>query len=209
MISLAVVDFIRENDFYSGNMRNSSQAIMVTEVQNENGPVANKGVRIYFAGPLFTQAEWQWNATLAKKLKTLGYAITLPQESAEPMLTNKRPFDANELFRTNVNGIDSADIVVAILDQPDPDSGTCWECGYAFKLGKPVVGVRSDIRRAGDDPKTSVNLMLGISCARFVDVPLGKRNDVDWVATAVDKAIVAVSASSNPANTVVPKSQDH
>ena len=33
--------------------------------------------------------------------------------------------------------IDWADMVVACMDGPDPDSGTAWECGYAHVEGKP------------------------------------------------------------------------
>jgi nucleoside 2-deoxyribosyltransferase len=48
---------------------------------------------------------------------------------------------------------------MAIMDGPDPDSGTCWEVGYSFGLKKWIVLVRTDIRAlagsAGD-----YNLML-------------------------------------------------
>ena len=55
--------------------------------------------------------------------------------------------------RTDVGGIDWADGLVAIVDGPDPDSGTSWEVGYAFRK-KPIVMVRTDFRafagRSGD-----------------------------------------------------------
>lgn len=46
--------------------------------------------RIYFAAPLFTQAEWQWNSRLAEELRRLGMNVILPQADAEPMLKGKR-----------------------------------------------------------------------------------------------------------------------
>src|SRR5207249_1191963 len=100
------------------------------------------------------------------------------------------------LFRANVESIEGASVVVAILDGTDADSGTCWECGYAFKAGRPVIGVRTDIRAGGDDPKTALNLMLSISCAALVSVPLGKREDVDWVAAEVASAVQRVTRES-------------
>jgi nucleoside 2-deoxyribosyltransferase len=37
-------------------------------------------VRIYFAGPLFSAAERDWNATLAAALRGAGHEVFLPQE---------------------------------------------------------------------------------------------------------------------------------
>ena len=103
-------------------------------------------MRLYFAGPLFSGAERSWNAEVAAALRAAGHDVFLPQEK-EPGQ------DAAGIFATDVGGIDWADGVVAIMDGPDPDSGTSWEVGYAFGK-KPIVLVRTDIRsldgRAGD-----------------------------------------------------------
>lgn len=150
---------------------------------------AGKALTVYLAGPLFTQAEWLWNEALAKHLCERSLNVILPQHRAEPMLKGTHPFDPKALFQVNVESIEKADVVVAILDGSDADSGTCWECGYAFKAGRPVIGVRSDIRAGGDDPKTSMNLMLAMSCAATICVPYAIRDDVDWVATKIAEAI--------------------
>jgi nucleoside 2-deoxyribosyltransferase len=94
------------------------------------------------------------------------------------MLYGTVPYDPGTLFRANVAAIDASSAVVAILDQADPDSGTCWECGYAFARGKPVIGVRTDIRAGGDDPSLPVNLMLSQSCTHAIVLPFEKRDDV-------------------------------
>lgn len=151
-----------------------------------------KQIQVYLAGPLFTQGEWQWNAAFADKLKGFGLSVFLPQAEAEPMLDGRVRFDAGKLFDGNVTGIEGADVVVAILDQPDPDSGTSWECGYAYKLGKPVVGVRTDIRRLSDAPKSSTNLMLTCGCSEFIEVPAQKRSDIGWVAQQVVDRVRAI-----------------
>lgn len=141
-----------------------------------------KKMRVYFAAPLFTQAEWVWNAGLAEALAGHGFDVLLPQLAAKPMLYGQKPFDAAPMFAENRGEIDKADAVLAVLDQPDPDSGTCWECGYAYGTGKPVVGLRTDIRPGGDDPAKHVNLMLAQSCAEFLNVPPDRRDDLAWVA---------------------------
>ena len=107
---------------------------------------------IYFAAPLFTQAEWVWNAQLRDELEGRDIRVLLPQDGAWPMIRGAEPFDAAAIFARNVASIAASDIVLAVLDQADPDSGTCWECGYAHAVGKPVVGLRTDLRPGGDDP---------------------------------------------------------
>jgi len=47
------------------------------------------------------------------------------------------------IYRANIGLIERADAVLANLDffrGPEPDSGTCFEVGYAVAKGKPVFG---------------------------------------------------------------------
>ena len=104
-------------------------------------------MKLYFAGPLFTGAERSWNAEVAEALRAAGHEVYLPQEQEPGM-------DAAGIFATDVGGIDWADGVVAIMDGPDPDSGTAWEVGYAYRK-KPIVLVRTDLRTQAGDPATT------------------------------------------------------
>lgn len=108
------------------------------------------------------------------------------------MLRKEEPFDAQRLFAVNVEGIENADIVLAVLDQADVDSGTSWECGYAYKSGKPVVGVRSDLRQVGDDPSVSINLMLSKCCKQIIVVPHEKLDDEKWLIQQIIDALYRI-----------------
>jgi nucleoside 2-deoxyribosyltransferase len=118
-------------------------------------------MRVYFAGPLFSAAERDWNATLAAALREAGHEVFLPQEQ-EPGK------DAAGIFSTDVGGIDWADGLVAIMDGADPDSGTCWEVGYAYGK-KPIVLVRTDMRRNEGSGGSGYNPMLTESATIRVD----------------------------------------
>jgi len=109
-------------------------------------------MRIYFAGPLFTAAERDWNVALASALRGAGHEVFLPQEQ-EPGK------DAAAIFATDVGGIDWAEALVAIMDGADPDSGTSWEVGYAYRK-KPIVLVRTDMRRNEGSGGSGYNPML-------------------------------------------------
>lgn len=121
--------------------------------------------KIYLAGPLFTVAEQNFNAALARFLESHGFEVWLPQEH-EP-----RRKTAKAIFRMDVEALDWADMVIACMDGPDPDSGTAWECGYAFAKGKPIVCYRTDFRISGDTEGAPYNLMLSESATSRFEVP--------------------------------------
>jgi nucleoside 2-deoxyribosyltransferase len=119
-------------------------------------------MKLYFAGPLFSAAERAWNADLAVALRAGGHEVFLPQDQ-EPGK------DAAGIFATDVGGIDGADALVAIMDGPDPDSGTAWEVGYAYGK-KPVVLVRTDFRSQTGSGAPYNAMLTGSSTIRL-DLP--------------------------------------
>ena len=129
-------------------------------------------MRLYIAGPLFTAAEREWNVRIARSLESAGYEVWLPQEH-EP-----REKIATEIFVMDVQGIDWTDILIGIMDGPDPDSGTCWECGYAYATKKTVLLVRTDFRTGSDNTFAPYNLMLSESCDARIEVPFSSTDEV-------------------------------
>ncbi len=140
-------------------------------------------MRLYFAGPLFTTAERAWNAEVTAALRAAGHEVFLPQEQ-EPGR------DAAGIFATDVGGIDWADGLVAIMDGPDPDSGTCWEVGYAYGVRKPIVLVRTDMRTMAGDAG-AYNPMLSEAATIRLDLPIAT---TDAVIAAILDALGRVAA---------------
>ena len=126
-------------------------------------------MRIYFAGPLFSAAERAWNSELAAALRAAGHEVFLPQDQ-------ERGKPAAGIFATDVAGIDWADALVAIMDGPDPDAGTAWECGYAYGR-KPVLLVRTDFR-AQTGSGAPYNPMLTESADVRLDLPRASMAEV-------------------------------
>ena len=113
--------------------------------------------RVYLAAPLFSEAERLFNASVARLLRDNLFDVHLPQEAGDNShLRDKQKQE--KLFFSNKTALEESDVVVAIIDGADADSGTAWEMGYAFAQGKPVIALRTDFRRAGDHEH--VNLML-------------------------------------------------
>ena len=141
-------------------------------------------MKIYLAGPLFTMPEREFNAQLATRLRSAGHEVFVPQENPASELTGKA------IFRKDLEGLDWADGVVAIMDGADPDSGTCWECGYAYATKKPVVLFRSDLRGAGDAEDIPYNAMLIGAADAHVELRLGT---VDEAAAAIHAQLIRLA----------------
>ena len=127
-------------------------------------------MKVYFAGPLFTTAERTWNAEVVAALRSGGHEVFLPQEH-EPGK------NAADIFATDIGGIEWAETLVAIMDGPDPDAGTCWEVGFAYGRGTPVLLVRTDLRDLAG-AAGPYNPMLAESATTRLDVPGALTSDV-------------------------------
>ena len=130
--------------------------------------------RIYLASPLgFTDAGRRYNeAVLLPAVRDAGFEPLDPWNVEADILhvfqlarndpeRGRRLAETNRLVgRRNAELIRSAAGMLAILDGDDVDSGTAAEIGYACALGRPVVGLRSDLRNSGDNEATLVNLQV-------------------------------------------------
>jgi nucleoside 2-deoxyribosyltransferase len=115
---------------------------------------------IYLAGPLFTHAELEYNRELKNIMGKKGFSVFLPQVDAEDAAAEREKQNQEYVFKKCLEGLNNSDIVVAVLDGVDVDSGTAWEVGYAFARGKSVIGLRTDFRTLSDG---IVNLMVEMS----------------------------------------------
>jgi nucleoside 2-deoxyribosyltransferase len=133
-------------------------------------PASGKKVwKVYFAGPLFSLNERASNRRLAKAIMAAdsSFKVMLPQDIKYHNAFNDKRFFA-EVYRACIRGVEAADIVIALLDGPSSDDGTCYEVGYAVAKGIPVVGVRTDYRASQE---MGCNLMLSRGCTAFVHRP--------------------------------------
>ncbi len=174
MFSLDVLFKCRDFYFNPNRWIKASTEMKASTSSGETAAVKPNRV-VYFAGPLFTQGERSWNAKVVSGLRAAGFDVLLPQEQAQAIVKSTgglTPEERATLFRIAIESVDRADLVIAILDGPDADSGTSFECGYAFAKNTPVLGIRTDLRFGGDDKDRAANLMLSESCRRFMWIGL-------------------------------------
>ena len=147
-------------------------------------------LRVYFAAPLFTLLERRANRSLAKAIqRELPEAdILLPQDfKHDGRFNDAKAF--RYIFKECIDQIDSANVVLAWMDGPDADSGTCFEVGYAFAKDIPVVGVRTDFRQ---NQELGLNIMLSRACVKFVYRP-SFAEDVGGLARDIARALQKVA----------------
>lgn len=122
-------------------------------------------MRVYLAGPLFSEAERDYLESVAERLETEGFDVFVPHRHTIDPLT-----PAN-VFAVDAAGVRDAHAVLAWLDGPMVDDGTACEIGMFAQLcahdpynHAGVVGLVTDLRsfrrHAAGLPDAGVNLFV-------------------------------------------------
>jgi len=118
-------------------------------------------MKIYQAGPLFSEAECLWHRSLKAELEEAGFDVVWPGDLISPSDVEQWGEDApRRIMETDRDALLSCDAVLALLDGVQVDDGTAWEIGFAVARDIPVVGIRTDFRQAGDTSFSMVNAMI-------------------------------------------------
>ena len=110
---------------------------------------AAAGKRVYFAAPLFNEAEKEYNLKIVSILESYGYEVFLPQRDGylAAELEGKTEEEITEMiFTKDRDEVLKADIIFMVLDGRAPDEGACVELGIAYASGKRCYGIKSDSR---------------------------------------------------------------
>ena len=123
-------------------------------------------MRVYLAGPLFSDAERAWLERFATRIRDAGMECFVPHEEFDEL----RELSPSEVFRVDGEGLRSANALVAWLDGPVVDDGTACEIGMFAQLVasgnsqyRGIVGVVTDLRlqrRRGNAVGDGMNLFV-------------------------------------------------
>jgi nucleoside 2-deoxyribosyltransferase len=149
-------------------------------------------MRVYVAGPLFSEAERAWLDALAARLRGDGFDCFVPHENFHELAD----VTLEQVYRIDSEGLQSANALVAWLDGPIVDDGTACEIGMFAELCRTggehyrgIIAITTDIRlerrRAVNVVGGGMNLFVGgaiESCGR--------------ICHSVDEAVAALRALS-------------
>lgn len=92
-------------------------------------------MRIYQAGPLFSEAERNWHRELRSRLVHAGYLVTWPYELFTPQEIQYWGEAApRKIMEACRDALDGCDVVVALLDGTQVDDGTAKVSSLAPSL---------------------------------------------------------------------------
>lgn len=130
---------------------------------------------IYFAGPLFSEAERRFNLALTQRLEALGYEVFLPQRDGAER--DRPPYDAmtpeerrQAMFRLDRSRILDSDVFLFVLDGRVPDEGACVELGiahcqkYLQNGEKLLLGLHTDTRSAFVGARLNPMVRVPLDC---------------------------------------------
>ena len=106
-------------------------------------------MRLYLAGPLFSEAERAWLDALAARLRAESFDCFVPHEH----FPEQADVTVERVFQVDTDGLRSADALVAWLDGPGVDDGTACEIGMFAELARRdsrryrgIVAIATDLR---------------------------------------------------------------
>lgn len=133
-------------------------------------------MKIFISSPLgFAESTTSFRQTIQSCLQAKLLDVIDPWSTAsdlESELTIAEQIEKKELrintlhsistkiAERNAENIRKCDLMLAVLDGVDVDSGAASEIGYAFALGKRIYGLRTDFRQAGENGGVCVNLQV-------------------------------------------------
>lgn len=129
------------------------------------GLLENHRPLVYFAAPLFSEAELAYNLELTLIIEKY-VDVFLPQRDGGKVVDLvARGVDRQAAFKSiyerDVQALKEADVLFLVLDGRSIDEGAAFELGFAVALGKYCVGLQTDPRRLlplGNNPMIEVPL---------------------------------------------------
>ena len=144
-------------------------------------------MKIYLAGPLFNDGERSTLSAIATRLRADGYEVFVPHEQFVEM----EGLDEAKVYRTDLDGVRSANLMLCWIDGAQVDDGTAVEVGIFTQLcaqdpskHRGIVALCTDlrmVRRRGLAPGDGINL--------FVAGAIKSVGEITW---SIEEAIAAL-----------------
>lgn len=123
--------------------------------------------KIYLASPFFNEKEIERMSKVLEILREKNLDVFAPYENQHKELEFGTQEWRDTVFKSDVNGIDTCDMVVSIISQGNySDSGTAWELGYAYAKNIPTMVINLSDK--------AVNLMI----ANGLDIYIGSLEEL-------------------------------
>lgn len=148
----------------------------LTDISKKDKPSILTGAKsIYLGSPWFTASQEEFLMDSYKKL-IKNPSLSFIHVPLLGQYKNVNPFTddvednspemkdwAIHTFYNDISGMDNSDVMIALIEADNVDTGTIWESAYMFANHKPTVFVVK-----GDTFKMPLNLMPAMSATAFI-----------------------------------------
>lgn len=116
-------------------------------------------MKIYLASPWFKDNERVMYSQILNKMREQGHEVYAPIEHEIPNAWDLSNAEwGRQVFFADIQAIQECDEVWVLNFGMYSDSGTAWECGYAYGIGKTV---RQLVYGFGEDKTYSLMMING------------------------------------------------
>lgn len=154
-------------------------------------------MKAYLANGLFSLGDRIVNEQLAVAIRDAISSIELYVPQENDAINDKTAYaDSLAIAQADLEMLQKSDVLVAVLDGVEIDSGVAAEIGAFAMLNRPIIGVFTDVRQQGRDNMQKIEALVrdGIE-NQFVYrnlfvVGLIKRNGI--ITTSIEEAVKAI-----------------
>ncbi|MFP3917173.1 nucleoside 2-deoxyribosyltransferase [Lysinibacillus telephonicus] len=118
-------------------------------------------MKAYLANGLFSIGDRLLNELLAKELRSAIPTLDLYVPQENDAINDKQAF-ANSLAiaDADMEKLRDSDVLVALLDGIEIDSGVAAEIGVFSTYNRPIIALFSDVRQLGRDNQQKINALI-------------------------------------------------
>lgn len=118
-------------------------------------------MKAYLANGLFGMGDRLLNTLIAKELRKeiKGVELYVPQEN--DAINDKSAYaDSITIAGADMDKLEESDILIAVIDGVEIDSGVAAEIGAFYMTGKPIFALYTDVRQQGRDNDKKIQALI-------------------------------------------------
>ena len=118
-------------------------------------------MKAYLANGLFSIGDRYVNEVIAQKLREAIPQIDLYVPQENDAINDKNSYaDSLTIARADLEGLKASDVLIAVIDGVEIDSGVAAEIGAFSMLNRPIVALFSDVRQLGRTNAKKIDALI-------------------------------------------------